>query len=155
MSKLFFSIAIICLFISSCITSTKKNEVTTNIDSTQVKKTALNNIISPSENDTVRVNIVNGTASLQIHKEERKYVNLAFNSADYTKMTGTLSSKDSLANIRFNNIVLPNGEMDGPFGREITYDLPVKGDYILSIHESLMAGDPWAGDFEVTISLSK
>jgi hypothetical protein len=99
------------------------------------------------------MNPVNGTASLKIHKKKDQRIGLKFNSEDYKKLIGHLSSEDSTANIRFSGITLPDGSMDGPFWNEITYDLPLKGDYLLFIHENQMAGDPWEGDFEVTLSL--
>jgi len=138
----------------ACTGSSKKSEPLSSTDTKQIEKEN-NQILYPSGSDTIRMDIVNGKASLQIHKKEQQSINVIFNSPDYTKLTGTLSSRDSIANIRFSTISLPTGNTDGPFGRDITYNLPVKGDYILSIHENQMAGDPWAGDFEVTISLSK
>jgi hypothetical protein len=118
-------------------------------------KAAADTIIYPSDSDTIWINIVDGKGTVRIHKKEQQNINLKFSSQDYTQMYGVLSFRDSTANIRFSQITMPNGSMDGPFGKDITYDLKEKGNYRLSVHESLMAGDPWAGDFTVTINLSK
>jgi hypothetical protein len=45
--------------------------------------------------------------------------------------------------------------MDGPFNNEIIYELPVKGSYALLIHENMMTGDPWKGNFTIEIHLTK
>lgn len=56
-------------------------------------------------------------------------------------------------NIRFNQVVMPDNQTDGPFGREINYKLPKKGKYQLIIGHNLMAGDPEACDFTLKLAL--
>ena len=52
-------------------------------------------------------------------------------------------------------ITMPDGTTDGPFGLYTEYELTQNGGYQLRISESLMAGDSWTGNAQVTISLSK
>lgn len=153
-NKSFIIISLVSFIAYGCTGSQEKGNIS------QVKQLSdsvseIESILYPTESDTIHIDIQNGAGHLKIHKKEREYVNLVFNSQDFTKMTAKLSSMDSTANIRFNQIVMPNGDMDGPFGSTISYDLPVKGNYLLFIHENQMAGDPWSGDFEINISLSK
>lgn len=65
------------------------------------------------------------------------------------KATITTNEKDF--NIRFNQIRLPNGDYDGPFGREITYKIREKGEVWLIIGKSNMASGNTKGSFTVTV----
>lgn len=151
---LLFLIATVCLSYS-CSNSHRKNEsVAVTSDNAQQRLTTTD-VLHPSDSDTILLDVQNGKATIQIHKRAGQGINLQFSSGDYSKVTGVITSPDSMANIRFSQIVMPDGQMDGPFGREITYELPVKGDYLLLLRENLMAGDPWEGDFQVTVTLSK
>lgn len=62
-----------------------------------------------------------------------------------------ISTKEKDFNIRFNQIKLPNGDYDGPFGRDITYDIKSKGEVWLIIGKSNMASGNTKGNFTVSI----
>lgn len=62
-----------------------------------------------------------------------------------------ISTKEKDFNIRFNQIKLPNGSYDGPFGREITYEIPERGEVWLIIGKSNMASGNSKGHFTVSI----
>lgn len=62
-----------------------------------------------------------------------------------------ISTNQKDFNIRFNQIRLPNGDYDGPFGREITYDIKEKGEVWLIIGKSNMASGNTKGSFTVSI----
>jgi hypothetical protein len=62
-----------------------------------------------------------------------------------------ISTKEKDFNIRFNQIKLPNGDYDGPFGREITYDVKGKGEVWLIIGKSNMASGNTKGSFSVSV----
>lgn len=62
-----------------------------------------------------------------------------------------ISTKEKDFNIRFNQIKLPNGDYDGPFGREIAYETPGKGEVWLIIGKSNMASGNTKGNFTVTV----
>lgn len=62
-----------------------------------------------------------------------------------------ISTKEKDFNIRFNQIKLPNGDYDGPFGREITYDVKDKGEVWLVIGKSNMASGNTKGSFTVSV----
>ncbi|KPE49969.1 hypothetical protein [Chryseobacterium indologenes] len=65
------------------------------------------------------------------------------------KATITTNEKDF--NIRFNQIRLPSGDYDGPFGRDITYKIPEKGEVWLIIGKSNMASGNTKGSFMINV----
>ncbi|WP_449388490.1 hypothetical protein [Chryseobacterium lineare] len=72
---------------------------------------------------------------------------------DYTnpEIKAKISTKEKDFNIRFNQIKLPNGDYDGPFGRDLTYELKAKGEIWLIIGKSNMASGNTKGNFTVSI----
>lgn len=68
-----------------------------------------------------------------------------------TKLTGSIVPVENEMNVRFNQIKLPNGKMDGPFSRQISYDISESGEVILVIGKNNMADGKIEGQFSVTI----
>lgn len=68
-----------------------------------------------------------------------------------SKIQAKISTNEKDFNIRFNQIKLPNGDFDGPFGREITYDVKDKGEVWLIIGKSNMASGNTKGSFTVSV----
>ena len=64
-----------------------------------------------------------------------------------------LTSDDSTANVRINQIITPDGKADGPFGREWKFAIHQQGMYKLLISENLMQGDEWKGKFKLRITV--
>jgi hypothetical protein len=58
-------------------------------------------------------------------------------------------------NLRWSQVVMPDGTMDGPFGQDTNYNLAQTGSYELIFHENMMSGDPWTGDARIMITLQK
>ncbi len=114
-----------------------------------------NSAMLPSDSGLIRMTLTKGKGRQVIHKEPDQTIYVMFHSKGFKTINASLSSTDSTANIRFSQIFLPDGSMDGPFGRELIYNLPADGTYRISIHENMMAGDPWGGDFAVEIELNK
>lgn len=141
------------LILSACsYTGEKRPEsISTGADPALLNKDSI--VVSP-DSGLIYLTLVNGRSSIQIHKKARERVSLDFRNSGYTTLKGLITPKDSMANIRFNQIIMPNGDMDGPFGRDIEYKLTGDGQYRLILGESLMAGDPWEGNFNVEITLS-
>ncbi len=96
---------------------------------------------------------VAGRSRTMVHKDSCSTVFVTFEAERGKTLRAYLSSKDPEANIRIAQIVMPDGTMDGPFGWNMTYDLPETGTYRLAIHENMMAGKPWGGDFKVELAL--
>lgn len=64
----------------------------------------------------------------------------------------TLIAPDT-ANLRINQLISPSGVADGPFGRELQYDLNETGNWKFVVGGSLMQGDDYAGDFTLSWEL--
>ena len=112
-------------------------------------------VVIPSDSGSVRINLFEGKGSVLTRKEENQTIYVEFLSEGYKKVSAHLSSPDSLANVRISQIFLPDGTMDGPFARDMEYPLTGDGVYKISVHENMMAGDPWSGVFKVEIELTK
>ncbi|MDR2955260.1 MAG: hypothetical protein LBV43_09285 [Prevotella sp.] len=118
-------------------------------------RSIVNNIVTPSDSDVVWINIIDGKGSVRTRKKPDQTIYFKFSTEGYEGMKAHLSSPDSMANVRFSQIFMPDGTMDGPFGRDMKYNLPMEGQYKISVHENTMAGDPWAGIVKVNIELTK
>ncbi len=56
-------------------------------------------------------------------------------------------------NLRLAQILMPDENMDGPFGIDTTVNLAQKGRYELRFRENMMSGDPWSWEAIITITL--
>ncbi len=70
---------------------------------------------------------------------------------DQSKLKANISTRQKDFNIRFNQIRLPSGDYDGPFGRDLTYDIKSKGEVWLIIGKDQMAEGNTKGDFTVSV----
>lgn len=68
-----------------------------------------------------------------------------------SQLVGKITPENSDMNIRFNQIKLANGDYDGPFGRDIKYDIKEKGEIWLIIGKSNMASGKTTGKFTVNL----
>ncbi len=112
-------------------------------------------LVLPNDSGIVKINLTEGKGNILTRKERDQTIYVEFMSDGYKNIFARLSSPDSLANIRFSQIFMPDGTMDGPFGINMEYQLPMNGRYRISIHENMMAGDPWSGVFDVNIELTE
>lgn len=71
------------------------------------------------------------------------------------KLKASITTKDGDGNIRFNQILFPDKNADGPFGKEIDYNLKMTGEHILVIGHSLMADGQYSGKFSIRLELSE
>lgn len=69
------------------------------------------------------------------------------------KLTASIATDTVTSNIRFNQIFMPDGQSDGPFGKVLNYKLDKKGVYKIYIGSSLMAGNPFTGDFALKVKV--
>lgn len=68
------------------------------------------------------------------------------------KISAAVTSKNKDMNIRINQIKLPNGDYDGPFGRELKdYEVSENGEVWLMIGKSNMASGEAKGDFTISV----
>ena len=78
------------------------------------------------------------------------FVNTGYQSMD---VSIAFTQEEWLHNYRLSQIIMPDGSMDGPFGRDTSYDLTQEGEYQLIFGESLMQGDRRTGEALITINL--
>jgi hypothetical protein len=71
-----------------------------------------------------------------------------------SSLVATIIPGKADCNIRINNIILPGNKTDGPFGREMKYSLPKKGEYKLVIGHNLMASGAESCDFVLKMKLN-
>lgn len=103
--------------------------------------------------DTIPVKIVYGKAKIDTVKTAGQRMVFEFNSDTANKLSLKISAADTLANLRINQIIDSKGNSDGPFGRELEYEIKEKGVHKVVISESQMAGEPWAGGFTFEVRL--
>ncbi|MGS2738815.1 hypothetical protein [Sinomicrobium sp. M5D2P17] len=109
--------------------------------------------ITEVSRDTLALSLENGFVKGEIYKEERDKKYFVLKTDAPVQLSARLESKDTLANLRFTQIFFPDGSADGPFGRELEYDLEKPGTYVLSVGENMMAGEPWSGDFTIEVKV--
>ncbi|KQT20657.1 hypothetical protein ASG22_16925 [Chryseobacterium sp. Leaf405] len=90
------------------------------------------------------------TLGEEFTKDDQEFI-LKITDFDKPNIKAKINTKQKDFNIRFNQIKLPNGDYDGPFGREITYDVKGKGEVWLMIGKSNMASGNTKGSFTVSL----
>lgn len=82
--------------------------------------------------------------------ESQKYI-IKIKNFDRQNISGEIQPEAPEMNIRFNQIRLPNGDLDGPFGRGMIFKIRETGDLWLIIGRSNMASGKTTGRFTVSI----
>lgn len=86
--------------------------------------------------------------SVSLDKKGGKMDTIKVNVSSYNGIAAKITPSKP-GNIRFNLIILPNGETDGPFGKTLDYKVTEPGIYSIVIGESLMQGDRFAGQYQL------
>lgn len=103
--------------------------------------------------DTIPVKIIYGKAKIDTVKTAGQRLVFVLNSDTANKLSLKITTKDTIANLRINQIIDSKNNSDGPFGRELEYVIKEKGIQKIIISESQMAGKPWAGAFTLEVQL--
>ncbi|MDH0673001.1 hypothetical protein N5D03_00345 [Empedobacter sp. GD03861] len=135
-----------------------KNEPLTMGDSVQkvIKKDSSFQEIafaSPKTMNNSELKLIHGKGEFEIEKEAKEQQTFSFRNDSSSSVFIQIIPKNKLGNIRINQLISPNNEKDGPFGREINYDLTEKGLYQIRIGESLMQGDSFEGKYTLKLQL--
>lgn len=99
---------------------------------------------------TINADMIPLTITDELTPKVQKMV-LKIKNFDRAKIVGTITPENPQMNIRFNLIKLANGDYDGPFGRELNYELKGKGEIWLIIAKSNMASGDATGKFKIRI----
>ncbi|BDU27035.1 hypothetical protein [Flavobacterium sp. GSB-24] len=82
-------------------------------------------------------------------------VYVKFKNEDLGELNGNIIPAAGKGNIRFNQIIFPNKNSDGPFGMDLKIPLTQKGNHIIVIGHSQMADNPYWGKFKVQLKNKK
>ncbi len=119
--------------------------------------TAANTDLSVAEgNSVIRIRFAPGSTSASVVGHVNNIssrVNVYVAVAHGSELTANIAPEDSIANIRFNQIIYPSGKADGPFGRDLKKPVTEKGNYQLVIAEDQMQAQEWNGDFVLTVTV--
>lgn len=136
------------------------------IDSLAIKDSIINN--SPAVKKVLKEGIMRKDGEKQIVREadasqlpfnigdeftsENQELILKIKNFENDEISVNLVPKDKSMNIRINQITLPNGNSDGPFGKNLlNYKIKNKGEIILKIGKSNMASGETKGNFTVSL----
>lgn len=118
-------------------------------------KEVLETGVMREEKDRVIIRMADGqrTPFTIGEKFTEKHDKLILKITDYSKsqITASIKVKDSKQNIRFNQIKMPDGSMDGPFGKDLVHEVKGKGEVWLIIGKNNMADGATTGDFSITV----
>ncbi|KQR93738.1 hypothetical protein ASG01_07700 [Chryseobacterium sp. Leaf180] len=125
------------------------------LEDTAVSATKTEEIQMESQSGRVIMRMEKATSMPLTIKEtfDKNHDKLIIKISDFTKdkISARITTDQRDFNIRFNQIKLPNGEMNGPFSRELDYQVKGKGELWLIIGKSNMADGKTEGDFTVTV----
>jgi hypothetical protein len=154
MNKLFFAIYLL-LGAVACKNGNSKTERATiiHMDSAAPQKLAptvavVNDTLIRMHFSQTDTGVIASTQSY-MNGDDHVICEVSVSKAD--SIIGQVSPKGENGNVRFSQIILPNGKMDGPFGSRLSYATPQTGTYKLIIGENMMAGDKWKGKFRLKV----
>lgn len=99
---------------------------------------------------TIQADMIPLTIADEFTKSDEQMV-LKIKNFTGKKIAGKLTPENPQMNIRFNQIKLANGDYDGPFGRDIKYDIKQNGEIWLLIGKSNMASGESKGKFTINL----
>lgn len=108
--------------------------------------------------DTIAMNFKNeeNVFSAEGHLDSlHSKVYVQFKNEDLGELNAQIVPDAGKGNIRFNQIIFPDKTSDGPFGMDTKIPLQQKGTHILVIGHSLMADNPYYGNFKVQLNIQK
>lgn len=156
MKKSFVLAAVLALFAACNRSSDAKNTASENKESLQDTVSSINKIpeikiqadsvlhlLVPDNGDTLKTDILKQSAPITCNISVSKK----------GKLMALITTPSGKGNIRFNQIIAPDGTADGPFGKKIEYTATQTGIYKLIIAANLMAEDPYNGEFTLKVLL--
>lgn len=142
-----------------------KTVVENPIDSAQIKDSIINN--APATKEVLRTGVMRNIDGKTITREadaeqmpftigeeftqDNEEFILKIKNVKAGKISAKISPAENSQNIRFNQIKLPDSSYDGPFGREVSYDIKKDGEVWLIIGKSNMASGETKGKFSVSV----
>lgn len=112
-----------------------------------------NKVTQPGE---IRVEFPKGSTQVTLNHDIKGLsdkVTYVFEVSKGQKLNASVNPSKGTGNIRFNQLFSPSGNIEGPFGNTLQYDLNESGDWKLVVGESNMEGTPYEGEFLLTLSI--
>lgn len=125
----------------------------------KTETTPENKPLTEEVNGGFKINFPRGATEVSIKGNIDGFENITYmmDVSKGQKLTGNIEAISPEGkkqnNIRFSQIISPSGDEDGPFGPAIKYDLTEGGGWQLIVSENQMSGDPWTGEFKMTIGI--
>lgn len=111
--------------------------------------------IQQSSEETRYLHFTNNKCEQNLKKEKDSRDTLTFYGSNNQTIHAIIKSdKEPGTAIRFSQIIMPDGTMDGPFSTEIIYKLHQQGYYKLIVGDNLMAADhAFTGKYSIIAEL--
>ncbi len=167
MKRQYLLLSLVLIFFAACNSGNNQNNkqdtLTQATDTTKAKAGLQYKIDTSKQVNTIlvkrdtllTVDLNNNKGSVRAYLSGiGKHVTIVVPVKNGDSITAQIIPDDDTANIRFNQIYIPvgkTGNFDGPFSRNISYPITVKGDYKLVIGENLMAEGDWKGNFTCNV----
>lgn len=151
--------ACISLLLAACTQAGRpKEDATPPVDTALQAKAAGRDSIPQNvqQDSTIRLTFLPGSDSLTATghlDDDHAPVICYLPVAKPGRLKATIVPDKQPANIRFNQVFLPDGSSDGPFGQTLDFRLPQKGMYKIHIGPSLMANDAYTGNFRLHVKV--
>lgn len=151
---------LIFLALTACTEKTNKSQ-TTEENVVKNEAVAATSDSAVMKKNPAEVTILGDTILIKAHSlpievnqefiNENQKLKIELGSLEKTQISGKISSEKNGQNIRFNNVLKDNHSIDGPFGKDLKYNLTDKGNYALIIGKSQMADGSQIGKFKIEI----
>jgi hypothetical protein len=150
-----FRFLFLCTFIACHSSSTISTKDSTQLTQDSDLKKSVQVIKPDSSLNSFRIQFPQNTSEVKFTGEldsPQQRNSYSFYAKKGDSLTAEILPDTTMANVRFNQIFMPGGTSDGPFGLTIHYALNETGNYKLIIAESLMA-EPWTGKYAVHLKI--
>jgi len=171
--KIKYTIILCSLFLASCSLINQNPSQETNIippvslswnTSTSDTQISTGSIQTPSNTDLIKVwtdetkditlALNNDTWALKIDYWTGARVKVHFLSEGIKNLKVNLATPwDINWNIRISQIIFPDGTSDGPFWKDMSYNLVQSGSYQVILFANMMAWDRWSWEVDLNLEL--
>ncbi|MBE2256076.1 MAG: hypothetical protein IAE65_07745 [Ignavibacteria bacterium] len=109
-----------------------------------------------TEDGAIRITFPVGATEVSLNGKISGFgeqITYVFEASKGQKLNTSVMPIPKNGNIRISQIISPSGNADGPFGNNTSYDLNESGDWKIVLSENQMAGDPWQGEYKLTVMI--
>lgn len=154
----FLVIAYIVLLLACNDNQMNRQETITQTNADSANKSSNDSIIDARKDSVINIKLTNGKMAVVVLGELQttgQHIRVNVPVEKDTKVTATVSSTDSLTNIRFDRIIDTDGRSNGPLGKEVAVSVDKEGMLQLIIAHNLMSERGLAKKFKLKISVQR